>query len=394
MTRSERFAASTQSVSPLPIPLPLQNEVVDERRLLTVPWVSLFQWVLNIGTRTFVTGTHAERVDPDDPKYDPANFRPGTWFWETDRTVLYQVRIVPVAVVPPTSPPTFTSEPRWVYVLGTMEGLLNPVDPDDPKKRPTDLGPYDAGFQFVASDTGQSFFWDGTAWIDITAYPYALYGTHAERLAQDVDETVDGALWLETDRRNALYQLREGIWWYLAGTMYGTLSPDQRPADLGVHDGGFDFRTSVPPQREFIWSQTAWVETTSVEANECNLLLSSGGISLTTSLQDIPGTVFTVPRSGRYWLQGIFDFNLAGTGDIGVTFSGMLNINGITAAQAAIFVPQYVSGTGARATVSQQWYTTLTFGDVVKLQAAKSGGTGGSQTVAPNTNLSALWVSP
>jgi hypothetical protein len=154
MTRPERFAASTQQVSPLPIPLPLQNEVVDERRLLTVPWVSLFQWILNIGTRIYLEGTHADRIDE---KNDPAQYRPGTWFYETDRTVLYQVRIVDVAAVPPTSPPTFTQEPRWVYVAGTMRGLAV-------TNKPTDLGAYDTGFLFYAADYAHTWRWTGSTW--------------------------------------------------------------------------------------------------------------------------------------------------------------------------------------------------------------------------------------
>ena len=141
MTRSERFAASTQQVSPLPIPLPLQNEVVDERRLLTVPWVSLFQWILNIGTRIYLEGTHADRIDD---KNDPAQYRPGTWFYETDRTVLYQVRIV-------------GSDPVWVYVAGTMRGLAV-------TDKPTDLGTYDTGFLFYAADYAHTWRWTGSTW--------------------------------------------------------------------------------------------------------------------------------------------------------------------------------------------------------------------------------------
>jgi hypothetical protein len=141
MTRSERFAASTQQVSPLPIPLPLQNEVVDERRLLTVPWVSLFQWILNIGTRIYLEGTHADRIDD---KNDPAQYRPGTWFYETDRTVLYQVRIV-------------SDEPQWVYVTGTMRGLAV-------TDKPTDLGAYDTGFLFYAADYAHTWRWTGSTW--------------------------------------------------------------------------------------------------------------------------------------------------------------------------------------------------------------------------------------
>jgi len=141
MTRAERFSAATDQISPLPIPLPLQNEVVDERRLLTVPWVSLFQWILNIGTRIYLEGTHADRIDD---KNDPAQYRPGTWFYETDRTVLYQVRII-------------SDEPQWVYVAGTMRGLAV-------TDKPTDLSVYDTGFLFYAADYAHTWRWTGSTW--------------------------------------------------------------------------------------------------------------------------------------------------------------------------------------------------------------------------------------
>ena len=89
-----------------------------------------------------------------------------------------------------------------------------------------------------------------------------VYGTHAQRLDVPPDEVPDGGIWVETDRGNVLYQLQDGVWWYLAGTMFGTLDPDQRPTDLGAHDVGFDFRTSVTPAREFIWSDDSWIEVT------------------------------------------------------------------------------------------------------------------------------------
>lgn len=361
MTRSERFAASTQQVSPLPIPLPLQNEVVDERRLLTVPWVSTFQWILNIGTRTFVTGTHADRIDD---KNDPAQYRPGTWFWETDRTVLYQVRIV-------------ADEPQWVYVLGTMEA---------PKaSRPTDLGPYDAGFQFAATDTGQLYLWDGTAWVDITAYPLVIYGTHAERLAEPVAALSDGALWVETDRGNALYQLQTGVWWYIAGTMFGTLVPDQRPADLGVHDAGFAFRTSVPPAQEFMWSQTAWVEITPAADNTSQWVQASAPLTLTTTMADIPGLALTLPRTGVYLVSGVFDFN---SQDANALLLGQLTVNGV--AQGMFAISQSVN-VPARMTVAQQWRVSAIGNVPIKLQANKNGGVGGSLAHVHST-LSAVWV--
>lgn len=137
-SRPERFASATESVAPAAIPLPLQNVVVDDRRLLTVPWVSFFRWILDIGTRVYVEGTHPQRLTD---KYSPANFRPGTWFWETDRMVLYQVRIV-------------ADEPHWVYVAGMMRNILSNI--------PTDLTAYDAGFLFYGTDYAHTWRW---TWI-------------------------------------------------------------------------------------------------------------------------------------------------------------------------------------------------------------------------------------
>ena len=91
--------------------------------------------------------------------------------------------------------------------------------------------------------------------------PEVTQGTHSGR--PDASSVPDGALYVENDR-SVLYYNYQGTWEYLAGTMWGTLNPDQRPTDLGVHDGGFDFRTTDQPPREFIWSQAVWVEVTPV----------------------------------------------------------------------------------------------------------------------------------
>jgi len=380
-------------------PLPLQQALTDERNLLTVPWTLLLQGMeQTIATPTYFEGTHADRKDPDS---DAANFRLGAYFYETDRKVLYQSRLVPLTdPAHPTDPPIPT--PCWVYVAGTMSGTL--------ASRPTDLGkPFfgtlvppvpayhhdDTGFRFHATDTNQDYLWSGTAWIDVTDYAYAVYGTHAARLAHSLSTLADGTLWCEIDRNNVLYQLQGGIWWYVSGTMYGTFTPDQRPTDLGVHEGGFEFRTTDFPARHFIWSQTAWVEVTPVsESNSMALALATGTLTLTTSLQDILGATLTITKAGKYWLQGIFDFTMGGP-DNGVLFQGVLAVNGTPAIQVATFTPHYVSGPGGnRATVAQQWYTTLTVGAVVKLQASKNGGTGSSTAGATNTSLSAFWVSP
>jgi len=149
-------------------------------------------------------------------------------------------------------------EGEWHYVAGTMYATLNP------DQRPTGLGPNDAGFDFRAVDTdpqysGREFIWSGSVWVEATQ---ARFGTHAARLALTPAGIVNGMLWSETDRSEVIYQNQGGTWHYLAGTMYGTMSPDQRPTGLGVNDAGFQFRSTDLPARFFIWSGTAWTEAT------------------------------------------------------------------------------------------------------------------------------------
>ena len=86
-----------------------------------------------------------------------------------------------------------------------------------------------------------------------------LYGAQCADSAQAPADAPARCIYVEDDR-GVIYQHQLAVWEYLAGTMWGTFSPDQRPTDLGVHDAGFTFRTTDEPPREFIWSQTAWVE--------------------------------------------------------------------------------------------------------------------------------------
>jgi len=84
-------------------------------------------------------------------------------------------------------------------------------------------------------------------------------GTHQNRLARSTADLPNGAFWVETDRGNVIYENQGGVWKYVAGSMWGTLSPDQRPADLGANDNGFDFRDSGnSPFHEYIWNGSAW----------------------------------------------------------------------------------------------------------------------------------------
>ena len=156
---------------------------------------------LNDGTdklaKLVTYGGHADRPDP-------ANMPDGALYVETDRGVIYA-----------------NEGGVWQYVAGTMWDTLSPDN------RPTDLGAHDAGFDFRTTDQpAREFIWSQTEWIEATP---VRYGTHAQRLAVVVADVIDQLLWVETDR-GAIYQLQDGTTWqYLAGTMWGTLVPDQRP---------------------------------------------------------------------------------------------------------------------------------------------------------------------
>jgi hypothetical protein len=171
-------------------------------------------------------GTHADRPSPD-------VMPDGAIYVETDRGAIYQ-----------------KISGFWVYLAGTMWATVNP------DQRPTDLGPQDANFEFRGTDQARQFFWTGSKWVEATL---VRYGTHAQRLALTLANVGDSELFVEWDRKYVIYQLQGGVWHYIAGTMWGTYTPDQRPTDLGANDAGFDFR-GTDVVRQSLWSGTAWVD--------------------------------------------------------------------------------------------------------------------------------------
>ena len=320
---------------------------------------------------TTIEGTHANRPDP-------STVPDGSLYVEFDRGVLY-----------------CNENGVWQYIAGTMYATLNP------DQRPTDLGANDAGFEFRSIDTDpdyapRQFLWSQSEWIETTM---VLYGTHAARPPAD-EQTPPRTIYVESDR-GAIYQQQAGVWQYLAGTMWGTLSPDQRPTDLGTHDAGFDYRTTDPPPREFIWSQTAWIETTPPQVGLLQFAQATGQLTLATTAADIPGATLTLTRAGRHLITGCFDLAGTGAGDAGAIAIGQLNANGTVQAPLAVLAPLMITGTGLstspqqlRSTLFQQWsYLASTPGQVVTLQAWKNSGTGTSLAVT-QTTISALWVSP
>lgn len=311
---------------------------------------------------TTIEGTHANRPDP-------STVPDGSIYVEFDRGVLY-----------------VNENGTWQYIAGTMYALLNP------DQRPADLGANDAGFEFRSIDTDpnyapRQFLWSQTEWIETTM---VLYGTHVARPPAN-EKTPPRTLYVESDR-GAIYQHQAGFWQYLAGTMWGTMVPDQRPTDLGTHDAGFDFRTTDAPPREFIWSQTAWIETTPPLAGDAQFAQATANLTLTNTVNDIPGAALTLARAGRYLITATYMIT-AQTGDFGANLIGRINLNGTDISQPEVWFISSVAGDTA--TCACQWlYTASAAGQIAKLRGVKSSGTGTSSIVSFGTTISALWVSP
>jgi hypothetical protein len=246
----------TTNVKQTPIPVvPRTMKIVNPDGTPTRSGQLLLQQLQASST---IFGTHDTRPAPGDA---PA----GALYFESDRGVLYS-----------------NENGNWQYVAGTMYGTLNP------DQRPTDLGQYDGGFEFVANDAdpairGRSFIWDGTEWVETTQ---VLYGLHADRPA--VADAPARCLYVETDRSSVIYQNQGTAWQYVAGIMYGTLSPDQRPTDLDSNSAGFTFKTNVDPSRSFTWNGGQWVETTPIRYG--------------THAQRLASDV-TVMVSGMFWTE-------------------------------------------------------------------------------------------
>ena len=324
-----------------------------------------FVWSGSVWVETTLVlyGTHANRPPAD------ALTPPRTLYVETDRTeVIYQQQAN-----------------AWHFLAGSMWGTLTP------DQRPTDLGANDAGFEYRSTDASdtyapRTFIWSGTVWIETTLVEYGL---HANRPAANA-QTPPRTIYVETDRSGVIYQQQANAWHFLAGTMWGPLTPDQRPTDLGANDAGFTFRATDSPARSFVWSGSAWIETTPSQTGIVLLGSASADITLTTSGQPVSGTLLTLSRAGQWLIRGVFYFYLSGTGDSGAYLSGNLLQNGAGGTRQAILT----GAPGAGGTVTQQWLFTAAVGNTVQLQAWKTGGTGASVIYASGTSISATWISP
>lgn len=264
---------------------------------------------INTLTHLVTWGTSSDRPDP-------TTAPDGALYVEDDRNgIIYQ-----------------NQGGEWHYIAGTMYGTISP------DQRPSGLGANDAGFEFRSADTnpllgGHTWIWSGTAWIEVTPN---RYGSHANRLLQPLANTWNGMIWVENDRNGVIYQNQSGVWHYLAGVMWGTISPDQRPTDLGANDAGFKFRSTdsnpLLGGHEWVWSGSAWIETT---ANRYGTHAARLALSLANTwngmlwIETDRGNVIYQQQSGAWaYAAGIMDGTFSpdtrptdlGTNDTGFRF--------------------------------------------------------------------------
>lgn len=128
-------------------------------------------------TGVTIQGTHDDRISIYLPSLESA----GTYYYEIDRTVTYLNFLTP------------STTPVWQYVSGIMIAAF--------AGRPSDLGQYDAGFLFYATDRELTYLWDGASWNIFNNFEPVLADTHANRLTNypSVNYTLN-TLFEETDR--------------------------------------------------------------------------------------------------------------------------------------------------------------------------------------------------
>lgn len=128
-------------------------------------------------TTVTLQGTHIERL----ADFLPGNYPAGVQFYETDRTVLYLNFISPSTVQ------------VWQWISGTMRAAYASI--------PGDLGQYDTGFLFEATDLELTYIWNGSAWVVLSNVEPVLQDTHANRLLNFPSTTYPAStLFWETDR--------------------------------------------------------------------------------------------------------------------------------------------------------------------------------------------------
>jgi hypothetical protein len=168
--------------------------------------------------------------------------------------------------------------------------------------------------------------------LEATVNASLQYGTHAGRPAANT--VPRDALYIETDRDNVIYQARDvagtPAWVYVAGVMWDTISPDNRPLGLGANDVNFAYR-ATDTTAAYRWSGSAWVDITPATP-------VTGAANLTH-----PNVVTKVSASGQITEGGITDQSAANSDRLHITAAGLVGI-GTAGPTTALTVQAGASG--------------------------------------------------
>lgn len=231
-------------------------------------------------TSTVTTqGTHAERLSLHLPASEPA----GSYYYETDRTATYLNFSPPSTVL------------VWQWVSGTMRDVF--------ANRPADLGQYDAGFVFYATDQNLLFEWDGITWSQYIVIEPVLQSTYANWTLANYPpaDYAPATLFVVTDR-NWVYSVQVVSTvntWVLVEGIYGAAT-GSRPATgfnggaLGANDTGMLFVDTTLKLIER-WSGASWVAFPGVPASATLLASNAGGQIIAAAL---PNTEIYIGGAG------------------------------------------------------------------------------------------------
>lgn len=135
---------------------PARNAIAGEGGLAPKDWYLFFTALAALANSNVILfGTHAARLTQL-----TGDLAEGTLYFETDRTVVYQLR-------------KLSNVLTWVWVAGAMSGLL--------AARPADLGTNDTGFIFNSTDA-LDYRWSGAAWVALDTVRGGASLTHDGRL--------------------------------------------------------------------------------------------------------------------------------------------------------------------------------------------------------------------
>lgn len=113
-------------------------------------------------------------------------------------------------------------------------------------------------------------------------------------------------------------------------------------------------------------------------------------VALTAAPQDVPGASITLDP-GTYLVMGVFTYQAPFTGvatDDGQIVIGYLNVAGSNQGEQAQGFIRYLDGAQVTInSISQMWKITVAVSTTIKLQVAKSGGTGNSISYGAYTRM-------